>query len=185
MRIVLASQSAARKRAMDMLGLQYCVIPSDFDEQSIRDDDPYALARKLSEAKAKALDEQGIIIAGDLFVVFDGKIYEKPKDEAEAFDMLKKLSGNSFDIIAGIAVYNSESGKMLSSVESCQLTFRELTDEEIHDYIANYPVTKFSAAFDYDGILRFGERVQGNLNFSTGIPINKLILFLREHGVKV
>jgi len=70
MRIVLASQSAARKRAMDMLGLQYCVIPSNFDEQSLRDDDPYALARKLSEAKAKALDEQGIIIAGDLFVVF-------------------------------------------------------------------------------------------------------------------
>lgn len=170
-----------------MLGLAFEVIPSNLDEKSIRDDNPMELARKLSEAKAKAVGEsnEGIIIAADLFVVFNNKIYEKPKNEKEAFEMLKSFSRNCLDIISGLAIYNSISGRMLSTAEKATVNFRELVDHEIQDYISKYPVVTFSAAFDGDGLLRFAEKVQGPFVFNSGMPMNKLIPFLREHGVSV
>ena len=69
MRIILASQSKSRRKALELLGLKYEVIPSDFDEQSIRHDDPYILAKILSEEKAKAVakhENNAIIIGSDL-----------------------------------------------------------------------------------------------------------------------
>ncbi|NQU79100.1 Maf family protein [Candidatus Woesearchaeota archaeon] len=186
MRIILASQSLFRKKALEILGLEYETIPSNLDEQSIRDDCPYKLAKALSEAKAKNIGESdALIIAGDLFVVFNNKIYEKPADEKEAFDMLKSFSGNKIDIVAGVAVYNSKSEKMLSTVEKYTVKFRKLEDYEINDYISRYPVLKLSAAFEGDGLLRFAESVEGKYPFLTGFPLNELILFLRENGLKV
>ena len=188
MRIILASESKFRKKALEILGLKYETQPSDLDEKSIRDSDPYKLAKKLSEAKAKDVGNKesgSIIIAGDLFIVFNDKIYEKPADEKEAFDMLKSFSGNKSDIICGVAVYNSKSKKMLSSAEKSTVKFRKLKDYEIKDYISRYPVLKLSAAFEGDGLLRFAESIEGKYPFLAGLPLNELILFLRENGLKV
>ena len=68
MRIVLASESPFRKRAMDLLGLPYEIRPSYIDEKAIRDDDPALLTRKLAEAKAHKTAEDcpdAIIVSGD------------------------------------------------------------------------------------------------------------------------
>ena len=99
--------------------------------------------------------------------------------------MLYMLSGESFEIVAGLAVYNAETKKMLSTTETCTIKFRDLDKYEIEDYISRYPVLKCSAAFESDGLLRFAERVNGNYNFRTAIPVNKLVVFLREHGIQV
>lgn len=177
-----------RSHALDILGLKYEKIPGDFDESSLRHDDPKVLAEQLAIAKAKALGEahpDALIITADLFAVLNGKNYEKPKDEEEAFQMLKELSGSTFEIISGLCVYHSETKKMLSTVETCEVTFRELTDYEIKHYISTKPVLKFAAAFDADGLLRFAEKIDGNYNFRAGLPVNKLIMFLREFGINV
>jgi len=188
MKIILASQSLFRKRAFDILGLQCETLPSAFDEKSIRANDPHELARRLSESKAMTVGEKhvdAIIVAADLFIVMNHKIYEKPKDLNEAFHMLKSFSGKELEIISGIAVFNSKTQKMLSTSTTCRAKFRELGDDEIKDYISRYPVLKFAAAFDGDGLLRFAECINGSLNFLTGLPVDKLIDFLREQGVKV
>jgi len=95
MKIILASQSVARRKALEILGLEYEVIPSNFDESSIKEDNPHERARKLAEAKARTVGEKhnAIIVAADLFVVLDHKNYEKPKDNQEAIQMLKDQSG--------------------------------------------------------------------------------------------
>jgi len=188
MRIILASQSSFRKKAFEILGLKYEAIPSNLDEKSIRNKDPYKLAKILAEAKAKYIGEKelnAIIIAGDLFVIFNKEIYEKPEDKKEAFDMLKSFSGNEIEIVAGVAVYNSKNRKMLSSVEKYIVKFRDLFDYEIKDYISRYPVLKLSAAFEGDGLLRFAESVKGKYPFLTGFPLNELILLLRKNRIKV
>ncbi len=188
MQIILASQSLFRKKSLDILGLECQTIPSNFDEKSVKDDNPHERARKLSEAKAKSVGElnpDAIIVAGDLFVVMDHKIYEKPVDEKEAVNMLKDFSGKELEIISGLAVFNSKTGKMLSTSKTCNVKFRELTEHEIKDYVSRYPVVKFSAAFDGDGMLRFAERIDGSYNFATGLPMPELIQFLRQHDVKV
>ncbi len=189
MKLVLASSSQARRKALDLLGLQYEVIPSHFDEKSIRDSDPLVLAKKLSEAKAlevgKMSPDAAVVVAADLFVTLDNKIFEKPGTVKDAVDMLKTFSDRRLDIIAGLAVLNTETAKMLSTVEVCTVKFRELTDNEIMNYVAKYPVMQFAGAFDGDGMLRFADHLQGNYNFQSGLPMNKLILFLRENGLSV
>ena len=188
MRLVLASQSSFRKRALELLGVPFETRPHTIDERSIRDEDPYVRARVLSEAKARDIgsrEQNAIVIAGDLFVVFDGRIYEKPAHDDEALEMLRSFSANTLDIIAGVAVYNPDTERMLSSVEKCTVTLRALEDHEIEDYVSRYPVERFAAALDGDGLLRFADTVHGKYPFLTSFPLSELVRFLRENGVRV
>jgi len=186
--IILASQSPFRKHALEILGLEYEIMPSNIDESAIRHNDPHTMARMLSEAKAIEIgknQKSATIIAADLFVVHQNKILEKPADIKEAKEMLHTLSGSKFDIVTGLAVYNSKTGKLLSSSDTCKVTFRKLLDLEIDDYITRYPVTTVAGAFEADGLLRFAERIEGNYNFKAALPVNKLIEFLRENDIKI
>jgi len=188
MRIILASQSPYRQHALDVLGLDYETIPSHVDESAIRHDNPGELAQLLSNAKAEKVAEENpnsLIIGADLFVVHNNKILEKPHDEAEAKEMLLSLSANTFEIVTGLVVYNAATKKLLSSADVCRVRFRELSDFEIDDYIKRFPVVNFAAAFESDGLLRFAEHIEGSYNFRTAIPVDKLVLFLRENGVEV
>jgi septum formation protein len=107
MKIVLASESAFRKRAMDMIGLPYETCPSRFDEKSIRDDDPVQLTRKLAEAKAREVAAQhpeAVIVSGDAVAAKGNKIFEKPRDHEEAARFLRELSGGTFQFVTALAV---------------------------------------------------------------------------------
>jgi septum formation protein len=188
MRIILASQSLPRRRALDLLGIDYETIPSNIDESSIRDDDPWELAKSLAEAKAKKIAEansNSVIIASDLLVVAGCRILEKPEDDADAFVMLNSLSNKTFDIITGLAVFNSATEEMLSTAESCRVTFRDLEEKEIKDYIRRFPATKCAGAFETNGLLWFADSISGNYNFHTALPVNKLVLFLRKNNIDV
>ena len=188
MKIILASQSIYRRQALDILGLKYDIIPSNIDESAIRHKNPMELAKLLSRAKAQKIGEDNldsIIISADLFVVYGDEIIEKPKDTNQAKEMLEMFSGNTFDIITGLAVYNTKEDEMLSAVESCRVRFRNLIDFEIDDYISRFPVLKCAGAFEADGLLRFAEYISGNYNFKAGMPVNRLVEFLRENGILV
>ena len=82
MRIILASESPFRKRALDLLGLPYETFPAAIDEKAIRHDDPVVLTQILAEAKARKVASQcpeAIIVAGDAVAALHRKIYEKPQ----------------------------------------------------------------------------------------------------------
>ena len=188
MKIILGSESAFRKKALDILGLEYKTIPSYFDEKSIRNDNPLVLSTLLAEAKAKDLGSKlnnSLIITGDLFVVYQNKVYEKPVDLEEAYTMLNTFSGNNLDIVASVAVYNTNSKEILSGVESYTVTFRDLEDNEIENYINRYPVTKFAGAFESDALTRFAKTISGSYPFTTALPMNTLIEFLRKNNIDV
>jgi septum formation protein len=185
MRIVLASESPSRKRALDLIGVNYDVCPSAIDEKAIRDSDPAALTRRLAEAKARKVAEicpDALIVAGDAVVAKDGRIYEKPRDLDEAAQFLRELSGGTLEFVTSLSVLNAATGRMLSTVEVSQLSFRPLTDREIHAYVQTHPVLRCAGAFDDHGVLRFAVRISGSYNFLTAIPISRLIVFLREQG---
>jgi septum formation protein len=188
MKIVLASESRARKRAMDILGISYEVSPSGIDEKLIRDSDPAALTKKLAEAKAWKVAStfpDAVVVSGDAVVAKDGKIFEKPRDNEEAAEFLRELSDSKFQFVTSLIVLRSDTRKMLSAVETSEIRFRPLIHREIHDYVSRYPVRKFAGAFEGDGVLRFADSVSGSYNFMTSIPVSRLAVFLREHGVEV
>jgi septum formation protein len=188
MRIVLASESASRRRALDILGLKYEVRPSRIDEKAIREDDPQKLARKLSEAKVHTVADSivdAIIIAGDAVVARAGRIYEKPAHIAEAVEFLSSFSGHTVEFVTAITVMNSGSRTLETAVQRSQLAFRTLQDAEIADYVRRYDVCKFAGAFEADGVIRFADQVSGSYNFATGLALNDLVAMLRKQGVEI
>jgi septum formation protein len=188
MRVVLASESQSRRRALDILGLSYEVCPSAIDEKSIRDSDPAALTKKLAEAKAwkvASIFRDAVVVAGDAVVAKDGKIFEKPRDIEQAAEFLHELSGSAFQFVTSLSVIRSDTRRMLSTVETSEIRFRQLTEGEICDYVGRYPVLRFAGAFEGDGVLRFADSVSGSYNFITALPVSRLAVFLREQGVEL
>jgi septum formation protein len=188
MRVVLASESQSRRRALDVLGLAYEVCPSAINEKSIRDVDPAALTRKLAEAKAWKVAgtlQDAVVVSGDAVVAKEGKILEKPRSHDEAFEFLRKLSGCAFQFVTSLTVLHSDTKRMLSTVEVSEIKFRQLIELEIRDYVKRYPVLRFAGAFEGDGVLRFADSVSGSYNFVTALPVSRLAVFLREQGVAV
>lgn len=181
-RIILASQSTVRRRAMDILGLSYECIPANIDEKAIRHSDPLRMALMISEAKALSLagKEEGVIIAGDAFLFFEGSILEKPMSLEEAYTMLSTLSGSKYTLITGLAVYDTQTKKMRSSVATCDIYLRTISHDEIVDYCSRYPVLKFAGAHETDGVVRFSEKIEGTSLIETTISMKDLIRYLRE-----
>jgi septum formation protein len=187
-RLVLASESQSRKRALNILGLTYEVRPSAIDEKSIRDSDPAALTKKLAEAKAwKVIGtvQDAVVVSGDAVVAKDGKIFEKPGSNEEALEFLHELSGSTFQFITSLAVIRSDTRRMLSAVEKSEIRFRDLEDRELRDYVSRYPVLRCAGAFEGEGVLRFADSVSGSYNFITAMPVSRLAIFLREQGIAV
>lgn len=186
MNIVLASSSKFRRQALDMLNLDYEVIPSTIDEKSVRDNDPKALTKKLAEAKAKnvgeKLERDNLVIAGDLFVLFQDSIYEKPETEEEAVEMLSAFSGNRLEIISGVSVLNTGTNDLKSALGQTEILFRDFSKREIRRYVSNYPVLELAGAFEKEGVMMFSSEVHGDLSFLTGMPLNKLIKLLQNNG---
>ena len=188
MKIVLASESPFRKRALDLIGLPYETRPSRIDEKAIRDDNPEELTRKLAEAKARKIATEcpnAVVVSGDAVAAKDGKIFEKPRDKQEAAEFLKEFSGNHFQFVTSIAVLNTRTNRMLSTVETSDIFFRTLLDREIQEYINKYDVLSYAGAFENDAVLLFADRIAGSYNLGTALPPSKLIVLLREQGVEV
>jgi len=188
MKIVLASESQFRKRAMDMLGLAYEIRPSQIDEKATRDNNPAHLTRKLAEAKARKVASEcpdAVVVSGDAVVSKNGRIYEKPSDKEEAAQFLRELSSSQFQFVTSLAVLHAQNGKMLSTVETSDISFRPLVDREIQAYINAYAVLNYAGAFESDAVLRFAERISGSYNFVTALPVSRLIVFLRAQGVDI
>ncbi|MFH1294423.1 MAG: Maf family nucleotide pyrophosphatase [Candidatus Aenigmatarchaeota archaeon] len=185
MRLILASGSATRKKAMDALGMDYEVIPSTIDEKSIRHNDPKEQVTAIAEAKAREVGQRNpgsLVVAGDLFVVFNGKIYEKPSTVEQARANLLSFSGNRVTMLVALAVYNTDTNKMLTSLDVTFIDFRELTEREIDDYVSTRPVTTYAAGFGPDGAQMFSKSMDSEM-FVTALPISKLKEFLRTNGL--
>jgi len=188
MRIVLASESQFRRRAMDLLGIPYETRPSRIDEKAIRNDNPAELTRKLAEAKAHKIAAEcpnSVVVSGDAVAAKGNRIYEKPRDKKEAAEFLKDFSGSQFQFVTAIAVLNTQTNRMVSTVETSDIFFRPLLDREIHQYINKYDVLSCAGAFENDAVLLFADRIAGSYNLGTALPPSRLIVLLREQGVDV
>jgi septum formation protein len=188
MKLVLASESPFRKRALDLTGLPYETRPSRIDEKAIRHDDPFELTRQLAEAKAGAVAPEcpnSLIVAGDAVAAQGNRIFEKPRDKKEAAEFLKQFSGNQFQFVTSTAVLNTQTNRMLSAVESCDIFFRPLLDREIERYVEKYDVLSYAGAFENHAVLLFANRISGSYNLGTALPPSRLIILLREQGVEV
>ncbi len=188
-RIILASQSPRRRKLLEQIGLKFEVVPSNIDEDEKSINNPRRLVKNLAMEKAKIVSQKvkdGIVIAADSVVVFNGEIIGKPKDDKDAFAILKKLSGNFHDVFTGLVVMDANNGKTLSDVVKSKVKFREIPDEEIMDYVkTGEPLDKAGGYGAQERAAVFLESVDGCFFNIVGLPIAKLVEMLKEFGVDV
>lgn len=136
--IYLASKSPRRKKLLQQLGLKFTQILVSTDENLIENEKPHKTVIRLAKEKNDAAlnrIRKGIIITADTIVVLKNEILNKPKNKAEAFKILKKLSGKTHIVYSGFGIRNLSNGKEIFDYEKTFVTFRKLTDKEIKDYI--------------------------------------------------
>ncbi len=188
-RLTLASASPRRQELMDILGLQFAIIPADLAEEPIPGESPVDMVRRLSAEKALAVAadmESGLVIGADSTVVFDGQAVGKPLDDDDARRMLQQLSGTTHHVSTGITVVDAASGKTLSDAMTSQITLRELSEQEIEASIASgVPRDKAGAYAVQDTELRPASDWEGCYNNIVGLPVCRLLEMLQELGYQL
>lgn len=191
MEIILASASSRRQELLVRLIENFKIVVSDFDEDSVKfEGDCGSYVMRLSEGKALNVGSKimgdAIIIGCDTSVAIKDKILGKPKDEEEAFSMLKLLSGNIHQVYSGITVLNKATGKVKRDFVCTDVKFDDLLDEQIIKYIEKGEYKDKAGAYGiqgYGGI--FVEEIHGCYYNVVGLPLNKLSNILKEMGVNL
>ena len=186
MNIILASASPRRRELLERMGLRFSVRTADHDETMDLSADPEAEVRRVSELKARAVEQlcekEDLIIAADTIVVCQGKILGKPADEAEAYEMLRLLSGREHRVITGLCVLKD--GISYCHSEVTHLSFVELTDRQIRAYIATGEPMDKAGAYGIQGRASvFVPGIRGDYYNVMGLPVCALAQILEKCGI--
>lgn len=186
MKIILASASERRQELLFRLVDNFEIEVSKFDENTVQfqgDIDQYVKAVALGKALDVKSRNNGdaIIISADTVVVYNGKILGKPKDKQEAFKMLQSLQGKSHFVYSGIVVINTKTNKTKQESLGTKVTFSEISDEEILEYIETGEPLDKAGSYGIQGRGGvFVKGIEGCYYNVVGLPINKLKSMLDE-----
>lgn len=188
--IILASKSPRRKEILQDLDFKIRVSHSNIDEIG----DPRDLTLKeriISIARRKAHDvslqidrelSQGIIIASDTVISFNGEILGKPQSRKEAFAMLTKLSGNSHSVITATVIIDNYKNQCYEVASETEVTFKELKKECINKYLDQFDYLDKAGAY---GIQNDGDRliknIQGDYFNVMGLSVNKVLTYFKTY----
>lgn len=187
MKIILASQSPRRKELLERMGIKdFETISPNVDERAFHGLPPEELVRRLSAEKAAAVagkvGEDAVVIAADTVVALEGAVLGKPADELDAFKMLSTLSGVRHQVYTGVTVCRG--GEKQTAHEVTDVTFRELSEREIEDYISTGEPMDKAGAY---GIQGYGalliQGISGDYYNVMGLPVCRLSGMLSRFGV--
>ncbi|MBE6282303.1 MAG: septum formation protein Maf [Bacteroides sp.] len=184
-KIILASNSPRRKELLGGLGITYEVktlpdidesYPEDLDAEEI----PLHIARNKADAYRSMMQPNELIVTADTIVWLDGMVLGKPKDEADACRMLRCLSGKIHQVVTGVCLTTLEKQKCFATVTD--VTFAELTEEEINYYVSRYhPLDKAGAYGIQEWIGYIGvQNISGSYFNVVGLPIQRLYTELKN-----
>lgn len=185
-RVVLASASPRRRELLDLVGIPYTADPADIDEAVHVEELPAVYVERLARGKASAVAHRhhgALVIAADTTVVLDGRIIGKPESEEDARNMLGALSGATHTVVTGMACVLN--GNLESSVDEVSVTFRRLSDAEIHEYVATGEPMDKAGAY---GIQGYGativRRIDGDYFAVMGLSLVRLVEVMQRLGVR-
>ena len=180
MQLILASQSPRRRELMGILRLPFTVQVADVDETMDLTLPPAQEVARVSALKAAAIacDAGDTVIAADTIVVCDGQVMGKPRDEQDAYRMLRLLSGRTHQVMTGLTV--KQGNRSISHTEVTDIRFRPLSDAEIWDYIATKdPMDKAGSYGIQNGAALFAEGICGDYFNVVGLPVCRLWQILK------
>lgn len=176
-KIILASNSPRRKELLKGLDIDFEVrvlegIDESYPEGLSMTEIPEFISRK--KASAYTLAEDELLITADTIVWLEGQVLGKPKDKQDARRMLRLLSGKTHQVITGVTLRTKERQKTFSSVTD--VTFAELTEEQINYYVDRYkPLDKAGAYGIQEWIGYVGVTgIKGSYFNVMGLPVQRV-----------
>ena len=186
-RLILASQSPRRRYLLEKAGIEFSVIPSSFDENSVKLSSPDVYVRQLAECKARDISGQNPdswVIGADTIVLIDDTILGKPGSRAEARTMLKSLSGKTHRVLTGYCICCHRTGRLFSDAVKTDVRFKKLTQGEIDWYINSGEPFDKAGAYAIQGIGSFlVKRINGSYTNVVGLPVCEVLDFLIKENV--
>lgn len=189
-KIILASTSPYRRELLGRLGLPFDTANPQTDETALPGETPEATALRLSEAKARAVAANfpdSLVIGSDQVAVMGGRIYGKPGNHANAVEQLRTLRGRTVNFFTGLCLLNTKTGQAQVRGVPTLVTFRDLKDGEIENYLRREQPYNCAGAAKSEGLgIALLARMEGeDPNALVGLPLIALCDMLRAEKVDI
>jgi septum formation protein len=175
-RLILASGSPRRKELLELLQIPFEISVSNIeeivDECMTSSEIVMSLALQKAEDVAKQYSD-AVVLGSDTVVTFNSRILGKPKSKAEAAETLRLLSGQTHEVFTGVAIVSRE--KTVTFYERTEVTFYELSDEEIHNYIETKEPLDKAGSYGIQGVgAVLVKHIKGDYYSVVGLPIARV-----------
>jgi len=189
-RLVLASTSPFRKSILDKLGIPFDVAAPDVDESPRPNEAPAQLVERLACAKAMKVAEayrDALVIGSDQVAVIEGQVLGKPGKHEMAVKQLQQASGKTVTFLTGLCLHNAATGKNQVEVVPFKVIFRELSTQQIENYLQAEQPYNCAGSFKSEGLgIALFERLEGeDPNTLIGLPLIRLTRMLEKESVRV
>lgn len=189
MEIILASNSPRRKKILTDLGLEFKVIPSNYEEKLETDIFSYDLIEDLATQKAcdvvRRVENNEIVLGADTVVVLHNRILGKPKDKEEAYTMLSNLSGQTHMVVTSLCGINTKTNRAALLSTTSYVRFKNLGNDLINYYINEFNPLDKAGSYGIqelpDGIL---DKYEGSFDNIVGLAPEAVIEVLNKLGYK-
>lgn len=182
--LILASTSPRRIELLQSAGFEFTIVSPKFNEEEIstKNIEVQDYVQLLAKNKALSIAPEyptDTILAADTIVAFNNEILNKPIDESDAFQMLKKLSGKKHQVLTAVCLIKGENIDLF--YQNSEVTFNKLTDEEINEYIATKEPMDKAGAYAIQGIgSKFIKSFDGDFHNIMGLPLKEVLLRLKQ-----
>lgn len=189
-KFILASASPRRKELLSIYVKDFKIMPADIDEtvpdNIALEDAPLYTAKEKAAAVFNKLNEDEIIITADTIVMLDNKIYGKPKDKLDAYNMIKTLSGKTHQVITGICCYSKDKQINIEFSDVTNVSFTDISDEIIEKYLENAEYIDKAGAYAVQGLASmFVKKIEGSYDNVVGLPMGRLARNLIKYKINL
>jgi septum formation protein len=178
-RLILASASPRRAELLRAAGYAFEIVVADVDESIRAGEAPATYVRRLGAEKSAAAQSSvgsgvgsgvPVILGADTTVVVDGEILGKPRDDAEAATMLRRLSGRCHEVLTGVSL--RQGAYEVGRVETTVVHVRDLSEQEVGWYVDSQEGRGKAGAYAIQGLAsRFIPRIEGSYSNVVGLPV--------------
>ncbi|SEM98650.1 septum formation protein [Chryseobacterium taichungense] len=183
MKLLLASQSPRRKELLTNLGFTFDVVKIDCEEiipQYIKVGEAAAYLSELKADAFRTLEKGEVLLTADTVVAIDNQLLGKPKDEDDAREMLRSLSGKTHQVYTGVTIKTAE--KTITETDVADVEFDDLSENEIEYYIQHYQPFDKAGSYGIQEWLGMAKikKVNGSFYTIMGLPTHLVYKILKE-----
>ena len=184
-KVILASKSKVRKSIMAQNNIDCAVIPSNVDEDLVKNSlikegaTPEVISKNLAELKANKVSQKNIdtfVLGADSVIDLEGELISKPNSRKEAFEILKKLNGKSHFLISSVCI-SKNSSMIWNYTDKAKLTMKKFSEYELKQYLSKITDEALYAYNVYqiegEGRMLF-EKIEGDEDTIMGLPVKKI-----------